>query len=239
MENYQEAVARVKAKSNEFIKDSKGEPDKKEVPKAKSTTALSSKTLDGLQGLAKAMEALPKEPETKLEVPDEEQDDSYYYDESGSKRPNLYSTKRKKDIESRCKPIDLMSMLTKQKAEQVVPIVPDKFVVKLRDITGKEDLFIKQQMAKEIYAKDGLDISKSYMNSKFGLMRLTFSLLSINDRDLSDIQISSGKVDETTFWEKHEYISNFPIDIIEDLDWQLICFMDRVKKITLADIKNF
>lgn len=243
-ETYKQTIERVKAKSASLNKEVRPESSKP-VEKSKASgngQALRTETLEGLQGLAKAMENLPKEKKVEDVLEKEEEvDDTYYYDETGfgSKRPNLYSNKRKKEIEARCKPIDIMTMITRQKAEQVIPIIPEKFVIKLRDITGKEDLFIKKHMAQEVYARDGLDVSKAYMNAKFGIMRLTFSLLSINDKDLSDIQIQNGKIDENSFWEKHEYISNFPIDILEELDWQLLCFMDRVKRVSLDDIKNF
>jgi hypothetical protein len=179
--------------------------------------------------------------EGKKESLIEEFDDTYYYDEqTNTKRPNPYSQKRRREIETRCSKIDLSDMLLRQRVEQKIPIIPGKFEITVRDTTGIEDTFIKQQLAKEYY--DRTEVSASYATSKLARFRLAFCLLSINSKSLTDISIENEPATDAevkAFKEKLQFISKYPDDIIQDLDIQVVWFKDRVRLISMSDIQNF
>lgn len=225
------------------------QPIETTVVKQENTKKLREETAQGIEALAKAMEKNIEEKEKERDVvkdilgklPDEV-DDTYTYDEAGVPRPNLYSNKRRKEIEGRCSEISLEDALINQRIEQTIPIIPDKFVIRLRDTSGKEDSFIKQQIAIETMKKD---ISSSFVAARMAHYRLTFSLLKVNSKQLPDVQVVGGVdkpielSDKKAFEEKMEFIMNYPDDILEELDWQFICFKDRIKKISMNDIVNF
>jgi hypothetical protein len=182
-----------------------------------------------------------KEVSDKEEKKEEEFDDTYYYDEqTNTKRPNPFSQKRRKEIETRCSKIDLSDMLLRQRVEQKIPIIPGKFEITVRDTTGIEDTFIKQQLAKEYY--DRTEISASYAASKLARFRLAFCLLAINNKQLTDICVENEPATEQeikAFKEKVQFVSKYPDDLIQDLDIQIVWFKDRIRLISMSDIQNF
>lgn len=194
-----------------------------------------------LMKIVMSTEEPKKEEEIKEEKKEEEYDDSYYYDEqTNTKRPNPYSQKRRKEIEARCSKIDLSDMLLRQRVEQKVPIIQNKFEITLRDTTGIEDTFIKQQLAKEYY--DRTEISASYAASKLARFRLAFCLLAINGKQLTDISVENEPATEQevkAFKEKVQFVSRYPENIVQELDTQIVWFKDRVRLISMTDIQNF
>lgn len=183
-----------------------------------------------------------KAAETKEEAKKEEEfDDTYYYDEqTNSKRPNPYSNKRRKEIEKRCSKIDLVNTLLTQRVEQKIPVVPGKFELLVRDTTGIEDTFIKNQLAKEYYDRN--EVSSAYLTSKMARYRLTFGILSINGTPFTDISIDNEPATDAeikAFKEKLKFISKYPDDILQELDTQYIWFKDRIKLISMADMQDF
>lgn len=131
-------------------------------------------------------------------------------------------------------------MLLRQRVEQKIPIIPGKFEILVRDTTGIEDTFIKQRLASEYYERT--EISASYAASKLARFRLAFCLLSVNNKQLTDISIENEPATEQeikAFKEKVQFVSKYPDDLIQDLDIQIVWFKDRVRLISMADIQNF
>ncbi len=181
-----------------------------------------------------------EEQEKAVEV-EKEKDDTTYYDEvTNTVRPNPYSVKRRREVEARSSKLDLTEILIKQRAEQKIVIIPGKFEILLRDTTGLEDTFIKNQLAKEYYNRD--EVSAAYITSKMARYRLTFSLLQINGKPLTDITIENEPASDKElkdFKEKLLFISKYPDDIIQELDIQFIWLKDRIKSISMGEIQNF
>jgi hypothetical protein len=197
---------------------------------------LSNESITGIQKLAEEAEKAKKAAENP-----EEDDDDYFYDSYGTKIRNIHlNKKRRAAIESRCSDISISDLLSSpdQTIEQLVPIVPGKFEVVFRSISGKEDLLIKAIMAKEERAKS--QVSVSYVLAKMGLLNLTCSLIKINDRVFPGIKGADGKPSEELLLSKFDSITNYPVDILADLGANQYWFSERVKQLSSVDnILNF
>ena len=239
--SYEDQLNALKAKVQEAKKEAAPTSPKVSLSK------ISAETEAGLRKLIEVnqnkSEAEIDEDKDKEEVVKEEkiEDDTFYYDEStNTKRPNPYSVKRRKEIEARCSPIDIGDILIKRRAEQKIPIIPFKFEVLVRDTSGAEDTYIKNLLSKEYYERT--EISSAYITSKMARYRLTIGLLEINGKALGDVKIKhepATKEEEEAFKGKLEMISEYPLEIIADLDAQYMWFKDRVKLISMDVIQNF
>lgn len=197
---------------------------------------LSEATLKGLTQVANEMNKESIKPE---ELKEEEEDDSFWYDERGNKIRNLHNNrKRRKAIEARCLEMDIMELITNGVVEQTVPIAPPKFVVTFKSLSGKENLLIQSIIAKETSNTD--KISKWYITHKIGMLQLATSIVRINNKAYPTIKGVDGKPSEELLLKKFELISELPIDIIMDLDVNYIWFTERVKSLSVVDnIINF
>lgn len=238
--SYEDQLNALKAKVQEAKKE-----NAIPTPPRVNLSKLSVETEAGLKKLIEANQVKdePEVEEDKEEVVKEEkiEDDTFYYDEStNTKRPNPYSIKRRKEIEARCTPIDIADILIKRRAEQRIPIIPSKFEILVRDTSGAEDTYIKNLLSKEYYERT--EISSAYITSKMARYRLTIGLLEINGKSLGDVKIKhepATKEEEEAFKGKLEMLSEYPLEIIADLDAQYMWFKDRVKLITMDKIQNF
>ena len=178
---------------------------------------------------------------TEEQVEEKVPDDLYVYDEStNSKKFNIFSIKRRKDIESRCQPLDISDILVKRRVEQKIPIVPGKFEILLRDTTAVEDTYIKNLLAKEYYERT--EISQAYIHSKMARYKLTLSLLEVNGVSLGDIKIKfepATEAEEREFKSKLEVVSSYPLEILQDIDLQNYYFKERIKALSMGKIQNF
>lgn len=179
------------------------------------------------------------EPKKEEELPIEEIDDSYYYDDMGVKRPNMYSNKRKKDLEKKLKPLDMSSVVLRRRAEQEIPI-SKHLTIKVRETSGKEDMFMKDQIARLNMNKE--EVSRASVHVRMGMYALTFMLLEVNGRELPDCAIKNTpptKEEIEAFNNKFDYISEYPDDILEVMHTHLQWFKDRVKMLSVGDIEVF
>ena len=178
-----------------------------------------------------------KEPESDLPV--EEYDDSYYYDEAGVKRVNLYSNKSRRELEKKLEPLDIAPIIFRRRAEQIIPI-SSKLNIKVRETTGKEDVFMKDLIAKNTLKEERS--SKAAISARFSLYTITFMLLEINGQPLSDISVKGNPPTEAEvkeFDNKLDYISEFPDDLLELIYMHLLWFKDRVRRVSIGDIETF
>lgn len=202
-------------------------------------SGLSSETVKALTQIAKEA---PQE--FTVSPPEEEEDDSYFYDEQGHKIRNIHNNrKRRKAIESRCSEMDILELIASGSIEQTVPIVPKQsdgkeFIVTYRSLSGRDNLLIQTIMAKNTSSADRLSVW--YAIHKISMLRLAASIMKINGRSLPDIKGPDGKPDEQLLLSKFELISNYPIDILMDLDVNYTWFTERVKSLSVVDnITNF
>ncbi len=179
------------------------------------------------------------EPKKEEELPIEEVDDTYFYDDMGVKRPNLYSNKRKRALEKSLPPIEMGPIIFKRRAEQEIPI-SKHLTIKVRETSGKEDIFMKDLISKLNMNKE--EPSRASVHTRMGQYAITLMLLEINGTSLPDCAIKNNPPTETelkSFNEKFDFISEYPDDLLEVIHTHLQWFKDRVKMLAVGDIELF
>jgi len=137
----------------------------------------------------------------------------------------LNNEKRRKAIESRCKDMDLVDLITEGQVLQKVPIVPGKLEVTYRSVSSGEDLEIKRMLyniRKEV---------PRYQVDAYSVMSLTLAIHAINGHPLPDHNDESGNFSESRFKKKFELVKKYPIQLVADLGINYIWFDVRVKKL--------
>ena len=118
--------------------------------------------------------------------------------------------------------MDIADILIHGEIRQVVEIVPNKLVVRLRSINGEEDLAVKHMMSDE----SGTD---RYMLDKFSLMGLALGVVAINDTELPTHLNDKKRFDKDLFKAKFEMLMRFSMTMLADLGLQYYWFERRVQ----------
>lgn len=136
----------------------------------------------------------------------------------------LNNPKRKKKIESKCKEMDIIDLITQGEVKQEVSVVDDKYIITFRSVTGEEDLAIKRLL----YTERG---SPRYMLDVYSLMSLTLGLHAINRHPLPTHIDENGKFSTPLFEEKFRLVKNYPLQLLADLAVNYTWFDIRVRKL--------
>lgn len=137
----------------------------------------------------------------------------------------LNNDRRRKAIEARLKPMDLVDLITEGEVQQKVPIVPGKFEVTYRSVSSGEDLEIKRMLyniRKEV---------PRYQVDAYSIMSLTLAVYAINGHPLPSQTDESGNFSESRFMKKFELVKKYPLQMVADLGVNYIWFDVRVKKL--------
>jgi hypothetical protein len=136
----------------------------------------------------------------------------------------LNNPARRKEIESRLKPLKIEDILVYGEVRQEVPVIPDKCVFFFRSSSGAEDLAVKRMM----FGEQGGD---RYMLDKFSLMNLALGVVSINGMQLPSHLDDKKKFDEKLFLKKFDMLMRFPIQLLADMGVQYMWFDHRVRQL--------
>lgn len=136
----------------------------------------------------------------------------------------LKNPTRRKEIESRLKPLKIEDILIYGEVRQEVPVIPDKCVFFFRSSSGAEDLAVKRMM----FGEQGGD---RYMLDKFSLMNLALGVVSINGMQLPPHLDDKKKFDEKLFLKKFDMLMRFPIQLLADMGVQYMWFDHRVRQL--------
>lgn len=137
----------------------------------------------------------------------------------------LNNERRRIAIESRCKDMDLVDLITQGEVLQNVPIVPKKFEVTFRSVSSGEDLEIKRMLyliRREV---------PRYQVDAYSIMSLTLAIHAINRHPLPSHNDASGNFSEVEFRKKFELVKRYPLQMVADLGINYIWFDLRVKKL--------
>lgn len=140
----------------------------------------------------------------------------------------LNNPARRKAIEARCRPMDVVDLITTGEVQQEVPVVPGKYIVTFRSTTGAEDLAIKRLL----YDERG---TPRYMLDMYSMMSLTLGLYAINRHPLPDHRDEEGNFDTVKFNEKFKLVKGYPLQLIADLSANYAWFDVRVRKLFAVD----
>ena len=146
----------------------------------------------------------------------------------------LNNEERKREIESRLEPLDLIEYITSGELTQEVVIVPDKLSVTLRTPSIDEDLSVKRLM----YEERGGD---RYVMDKYTLMNLTLGIVAINGQEIPSHLDKQGQFDENLFLRKYGIVRKMPMQLVGDFGVQFMWFDHRVRRLLAGQtdaIKN-
>jgi len=136
---------------------------------------------------------------------------------------HLNNPLRRKDIEARLTPLDLIDLIVQGELRQTIPIVPGKLEIELRSPSIDEDLSVKRLM----YDEKGGD---RYLLDKYIVLNLTLALVSINKQELPT-HLKDGVFNEPLFMKKYGRVKKFPLQLVGDLGLQYAWFDQRVRKL--------
>jgi len=151
-------------------------------------------------------------------------------------RNELYTEKRRKDIESRLSKLDIADMITNRELRQVVPVIPGRFELMLRTFSQVENLFCLRHLSE-------YPGSTIYQEELLSTFKMTCAIVAVNGSLLpehrKDIGTRKEEVDAEKFKEKLHTIATFPTQIVADFSVQNIWFQRRVEKLfSWENLKN-
>lgn len=199
---------------------------------------LSQETVEGLEALAKFQKdaeanqkkVAAEQDQRVAEASAKEMEEIKSILGDDSKWSVLNNYDRRKAIESRLKPLDIADILIHGEIRQNVPIVPDKFVITLRSVSGDEDLGVKKLMSSETG-------SDRYMFDKLSFMALTLGIVAINGKELPAHLNDQQRFDEALFKAKFDLLMRYPVTMLADMGLQYYWFEHRVQDL-FADQTN-
>lgn len=149
---------------------------------------------------------------------------------------DLLNNQEQRDIiEERLTPMDIGDLIVEGSVAQEVVIVPGKFWLVFRSVSGEDDLAVKRMLMQE--AKT-IQVDDRYYLDKFAFMTLTIGLDSICGNPLPSHRVN-GHFDEDAFWKKFEFVSGLNNHMIASLGVNYFWFDVRVRKLVVAErVKN-
>lgn len=211
---------------------------------------LSDETKGGLDAIARfqerAEQAQQEETagttEEQIRANDEELSKKFMKDNLGIENPEEFFTKYneemdqlqdpvlKKAIEARCATLDLVQLLEEGEARQDVPIVPGKFVVTFRTISGEEDLEIKRLLF-------GVQSSDQYAYDLLSMYQLAAGLFSINGRKIPTHLNDDRGFDKDKFISKFRLLRKYPMAMLASMSVNFGWF-DRRTRALFVDVEG-
>jgi hypothetical protein len=212
--------------------------------------SLSEETKGGLDAIARFQEKaeLTQQQETEaktedqIKASDEELSKKFMKDNLGIENPEEFFAKYneemdqlqdpalKKAIEDRCIPLDLVQLLEEGEARQDVPIVPGKFIVTFRTISGEEDLEIKRLLF-------GVQSSDQYAYDLLSMYQLTAGLFSINNRKIPTHLNDDRGFDKEKFNSKFRLLRKYPMAMLASMSVNFGWF-DRRTRALFVDVEG-
>ena len=203
-------------------------------PRPPGSPLLSPKTQAQLEAMAKVQKIdAEKLEDTVKEQAEKDKSEELLemFDFNGSNEAEriLNNKKRRKDIESRCEPMNFEDLLIRDEVRQRVPIKEGQFEVTYRSLTPEESLFIKQYMAKDQAPSD------SYTLEKYSICQLCCALVAINGVEFPDHRTTDGSPDTKLFDIKLKKLLKKSGYILADLGLNYMWFDVRVRKLINPD----
>lgn len=141
----------------------------------------------------------------------------------------LVNQKRRKEIEARCEPMLIEDLILRGEVKQVIPIVPDKFVVEFRSTLPEESLFIKRRVALE------KAVSDQHTLERYGLLNLCCSLVQVNGEKFPSHLDENQSPSDVLFDKKFARMMKLSGYVITDLMVNVAWFDIRVRKLLNSD----
>lgn len=137
-------------------------------------------------------------------------------------------------IEQRLEPIDLGQMFTEQEFRQVVPIIPEQFVIEYRSISGAEDEELKLMLSGEPE-----NVSPRYLSDKYASLSLICSVRKVNSKELPVHYTPQKGWDKDKFAERGMLIMAMPAPAVWSMMVHASWFDRRCKELfKVSEVKN-
>lgn len=195
-------------------------------------------TAEGLKGLADHLQSqeqpaqAPPPPSAAAPAPEapDEQEDGVYEEqlaallEQRAESPvrRIFSSSRKKDLESKLPAIDLADLLLNQDARQTVPLGRGMSVT-FRSLNGHENMFT----ASHVWAMFRGNLTTEMHELAKGLVGLTLAVVQVGDHVLTEHRTDAGKVNPAAFQTKWEEMLRYPSFLLEAMDLNRVWFVER------------
>jgi hypothetical protein len=210
-------------------------PDLSKPPTPTMDPAILESTSKALEEARKGMQQKVAEaPPEKEKVEKEELDENVFPDVQRM-RELIRLQNRRKEIETKLKPMSLSDLLINDEVSQEV-VLGKGLTVVFRSISGEEDFYVTSMVGK----KAPKNASDQYVSNLMAFYYLICGVVSINGRDLPPhYNPNKDTVDETAFEEKTKSFKRKPAALILELSSQYNWFTERVRDLwSLDEIKN-
>jgi hypothetical protein len=139
-------------------------------------------------------------------------------------------------IEARLAPLSIDDLIIRDFVEQRVPIIPGRFEVTYRSMSGEVDLALKQLLMEE---SGKTNVSDQYVLDKFAFMTLTAGTAAINGNPTPRHTDADGNFSPEAFWVKFNWMVRRPLHMLASISTNHIWFEMRVRKLFVAEtVKN-
>jgi hypothetical protein len=202
-------------------------------PRPPGSALLSQETAEQLAAFKDAQaeeEASEKKAEKPEKLETEELLKLFDFDRRSEAEKIYDNEERRKRIEERCEPMDLGDLIELNELRQRIPIVPGKFEVTFRSVTGYESQFIKKYLARDMSIQ-----SEAYYNEKISLCTLACAITALNNSPIVHHLDVNGEVDEEIFEKKLKLLLRKPIYILADMGVNYDWFDKRARQLTTRD----
>jgi len=171
----------------------------------------------------------PEEAQRRVELMD-----SFDYDalRDAINEDILRNPDQKKIIEERLEALDIDDLIIKNRVTQRVPIVPNRFEVTYRSMTGNDDLALKRLLMKE---SKSVEVTERFLLDKYAFMALSCGAVAVNSNQLPDHLDEEGKFNEEAFWKKFEWMMKRPLHMLSSIGVNHTWFEMRVRKLFVAE----
>lgn len=208
--------------------------------------ALSNKTVEGLEALAKfqqdaekaqqkvADEAAKKDEASSLDNDLELLDQPSFLNQYQKEVNELNTEELRRAIEARCAPLNIEQLIMDGELRQDVPIIREKFIATFRTVTGEENLAIEREIFSD------RNVSDIYVLDKMSLMQLTCGLYAVNGRMLPSHLDDSRRFNGESFKKKFRMVTAFPLCQLASLGINFTWFDQRTRRlfIDVDQLKN-
>ena len=144
----------------------------------------------------------------------------------------INNEEQRKIIEARCQPLSIDDLIVSGSLLQRVPIIPGKFEVTFRSMTGEEDLAIKRLIVEE---SKGLEVSDRYLLDKFSLMAVAVGLHAINSNPLPSHLDDKDAFSKEAFLSKFARVTRLPFHMLASIGVNYFWFDLRVRHLFVAE----
>jgi hypothetical protein len=216
-------------------------------PRPAGSPALTEQTARQLADMAEASKSQQPDKvqqalDAKLSPPAEKADtadllDALNFDDVRNEAERIHNNRKRRDlIEARCEAMSFDDLLWSGEVKQLVPIIPGKFEVTFKSITGDENLFIRKYLAKRQRVSDAHDY-ELYQTCQLAMGVSAIS--GATHKVFPEIKDSKGEIDEKTFEARLHLITKMALPILADLSVNFNWFDMRVRKLIVPDdLKN-